>query len=135
MTFSAFEIYLLIGVSYWATHVLQCRACRATVWGIGILFIEGAYHTFGWPIRCVEEITLHFHRPTTGLTEEQVAAAMQKEFDRVAESLGAEGLGEGGVKFVELQLEKIEGESEADFKKRLQTEAKEHIRKLRGKTE
>ncbi len=106
---SVVSIFLLIGLSHWAAHILECEGCKNLAINNTRVVIEGVKYTFGWPIAFTRYLLEVVHKPKTGLTVEQVDAHVDAFFK-------AKGLPKN-AQFLEIR--QGEGESKEAFEARI----------------
>lgn len=59
---SFLELFLIIGLAHWASHILECDSCRAWMFG-GITFsLEGVVATLGWPFKLLSFLLRYFDK-------------------------------------------------------------------------
>lgn len=79
-------IFIMIGVAHWCAHVMNCRACRASLPPVLEFFGEAFINIFGWPIHAIAYIHSAL-KPTPKRNFDREIDELQKVVDEALANL------------------------------------------------
>lgn len=112
--FDLVTVYILIGLAHWASHTLGCESCQNVLGGFLKAVLEGTVYVFGWPFTLIQYLVSPRQKQEE-LKKVQLATFSTKP----------------GAPEVLFEVEQKSGESDDDFKKRLDSLVDKHIEAVR----